>query len=69
MSSVRILAMQEHMKANRKDMGTKLRLNVLLGQRKRMLKYLKRQDMATYVRTCLAFGIHPDSIRAQHVVK
>ena len=67
--SVRILGMKDHLKANPKDMNTKRQLIVLEGKRKRMLKYLKGQNIEKYVRTCLAFGLDPASNRAQRVVK
>jgi small subunit ribosomal protein S15 len=40
----RITCLTEHLKANKKDHSSRLGLLKLVGQRKRLLKYLKKKD-------------------------
>lgn len=44
----RIKHLTEHMKANKKDLATKRSLIALVGKRKKMLEYLKEQDIERY---------------------
>ncbi len=44
----RIKHLTEHVKANHKDLGTKKALVALVGKRKKMLEYLKEQDIERY---------------------
>ena len=44
----RIKHLTEHMKINKKDLVTKRSLIALVGKRKRMLEYLKDQDIERY---------------------
>ena len=44
----RILELTEHLKANKKDSHTRLGLMKLVGNRRRLLKYLERKDITTY---------------------
>ena len=44
----RIKHLTEHMKINKKDLVTKRSLIALVGKRKRMLEYLKEQDIERY---------------------
>ncbi|MBW2263087.1 MAG: 30S ribosomal protein S15 [Deltaproteobacteria bacterium] len=44
----RILNLTEHFKVHRKDFGSRRGLLVLVGQRRRLLDYLKRTDGASY---------------------
>ena len=44
----RIKLLTEHMKINKKDLVTKRSLIALVGKRKRMLEYLKEQDIERY---------------------
>ncbi|MBP5662973.1 MAG: 30S ribosomal protein S15 [Bacteroidales bacterium] len=44
----RIKHLTEHMKTNKKDLVTKRSLIALVGKRKRMLEYLKEQDIERY---------------------
>ncbi len=46
--SNRISYLTEHLKVNKKDHSSRLGLLKLVGQRKRLLKYLKRKDYAKY---------------------
>ncbi len=44
----RIQYISNHLKANPKDFAGEMGLNKLVGQRKRLLAYLKRTDLAKY---------------------
>jgi len=44
----RIKHLTEHLKKNKKDLSTKRSLINLVGKRKKMLDYLKRQDIERY---------------------
>lgn len=44
----RIKHLTEHVKANHKDLSTKRALVSLVGKRKKMLEYLKKQDIERY---------------------
>jgi ribosomal protein S15, bacterial/organelle len=44
----RIKHLTEHLKSNKKDMGTKRSLIALVGKRRKMLDFLKRQDIERY---------------------
>lgn len=44
----RIKHLTEHMKTNKKDLVTKRSLIALVGKRKKMLEYLKVQDIERY---------------------
>lgn len=44
----RIKHLTEHVKVNHKDLGTKKALVALVGKRKKMLEYLKEQDIERY---------------------
>ncbi|MCQ2269603.1 MAG: 30S ribosomal protein S15 [Bacteroidales bacterium] len=44
----RIKHLTEHVKTNKKDLVTKRSLIALVGKRKRMLEYLKQQDIERY---------------------
>ncbi|MGB2579767.1 small subunit ribosomal protein S15 [Elusimicrobium simillimum] len=44
----RIKYLSEHLKANPKDYAGERGLNKLVGQRKRLLAYLKKSDFAKY---------------------
>lgn len=46
--SNRISYLTEHLKVNKKDHSSRLGLLKLVGQRKRLLKYLKRKNYAKY---------------------
>lgn len=55
--SNRISYLTEHLKVNKKDHSSRLGLLKLVGQRKRLLKYLKRKDYAKYTEIILALKI------------
>jgi len=44
----RIQQLTEHCKTFKKDKGSTRGLIILVGQRRRLLKYLQRRDLATY---------------------
>jgi small subunit ribosomal protein S15 len=44
----RIKHLTEHLKSNKKDLHTKRSLITLVGKRKKMLEYLKEQDIERY---------------------
>jgi small subunit ribosomal protein S15 len=46
--SERINQLTEHMKQHKKDYHTRLGLLKLVGQRRRLLDYLKRKDIESY---------------------
>lgn len=55
--SERIQYLTEHFKDNHKDHHSRRGLLKLVGQRRRMLDYLKRQDPSRYAKTIKALGI------------
>ncbi|WP_291952892.1 30S ribosomal protein S15 [Campylobacter sp.] len=48
--STRISDLTEHLKIYKKDFSSRLGLLKLVGQRKRLLSYLKRKDYQTYIK-------------------
>lgn len=44
----RIKELSGHLKAHKKDYSTQLGLLKLVGQRRRLLSYLKKRDLTTY---------------------
>ena len=46
--SGRISELTEHLKANKKDQGTRRGLVLMVSRRRRMLDYLKRTDITRY---------------------
>ncbi|KAH6571724.1 hypothetical protein BASA62_003733 [Batrachochytrium salamandrivorans] len=61
--SVRIDAINKHLSTNRKDKSTKRQLMKWVSKRERILKYLRRKNIATFVKTCQSIGVDPDTIR------
>ncbi|KAI9008108.1 hypothetical protein BC832DRAFT_553121 [Gaertneriomyces semiglobifer] len=65
--TIKIQAMLNHLRnpsnPHRKDISTKRRLEHIVSQRMKMLKYLRRTDLERFVKTCQAIGVEPDSIR------
>ena len=47
--STRILVLTEHLKINKKDHSSRLGLLKLVGQRKRLMKYLKKENYKKYI--------------------
>ena len=46
-----------HLMVNKKDYATQRGLRMLLGQRSRLSKYLKKDDPASYEKTMAALGL------------
>ncbi|MEE8424864.1 MAG: 30S ribosomal protein S15 [Elusimicrobiota bacterium] len=46
----RIASISGHLKTHRKDYSTQLGLMKLVGQRRRLLTYLRRRDLAEYAK-------------------
>ena len=53
----RIQYLTEHLKINKKDHSSRLGLLKLVGQRKRLLRYLKSKDFSRYGEIIKALGI------------
>lgn len=55
--SERIAEITEHMRANKKDHSTRYGLMAMVNRRKRLLKYLAKENHAKYLEIAAAFGI------------
>lgn len=55
--SYRITHLTEHMKSNAKDYVTQRSLKMLVGKRRRMLDYVKEQDIERYRAIIKALGL------------
>jgi len=55
--SARITELTEHLKSFKKDHASRLGLLKLVGQRRRLMRYLKRTDKDSYMKTIEALGI------------
>lgn len=53
----RIAHLTEHLKANKKDSSTRLGLQRLVGKRRRLLDYLKKNDIERYRAIIKELGI------------
>jgi len=53
----RIKYLTEHLKTNKKDHSSRLGLLKLVGQRRRLMRYLKRKDFTKYNEVKEALGI------------
>ena len=53
----RIKGLTEHMKAHKKDYYTRRGLLTLVGQRRRLLSYIKKQDVEAYRSLIRSLGI------------
>lgn len=53
----RINYLTDHLKENKKDHSSKLGLLKLVGQRKRLMRYLKDKELATYVNVIKELGL------------
>ncbi len=53
----RIKYLTEHLKINKKDHSSRLGLLKLVGQRRRLMRYLRKQDFAKYNEVKEALGI------------
>lgn len=57
MLTARIKDITEHLKVHAKDFSTRRGLLKLIGQRRRLLDYLKKKDINRYRETIKALGI------------
>lgn len=57
MLTTRIKDITEHLKVHAKDFSTRRGLLKLIGQRRRLLDYLKKKDINRYRETIKALGI------------
>jgi small subunit ribosomal protein S15 len=55
--SYRIKELTEHLKINKKDHSSRLGLLKLVGQRKSLMKYLKKKDYVKYTEVVAALSI------------
>ncbi len=55
--SARITELTEHLKSFKKDHASRLGLLKLVGQRRRLMRYLKRKDRESYLKTIEALSI------------
>ncbi len=53
----RIVYLTEHLKVNAKDHSSRLGLLKLVGQRRRLMRYLKRKDSKKYSEVISTLGI------------
>lgn len=53
----RILNLTEHMKTHKKDFASRRGLLMMVGQRRRLLDYLKRKDAQRYLKLIERLGI------------
>ncbi len=53
----RIKKLTEHLKINKKDHSSRLGLLKLVGQRRRLMRYLRKKDFAKYTEVKEALGI------------
>ena len=53
----RILRLTEHLKEHKKDFHSRRGLYLMVGQRRRLLRYLKREDPHRYARLIQELGI------------
>ena len=55
--SLRIKELTEHMKSHQKDFHTRRGLLMLVGRRRRLLSYIKKNDIVEYRELIKALGI------------
>jgi small subunit ribosomal protein S15 len=53
----RIAQLTEHLNVHKKDFSSQQGLRKMVGQRRRLLKYLKRQDLTAYKELIQQLGI------------
>jgi small subunit ribosomal protein S15 len=53
----RIANLTEHMKDHKKDFHSRRGLLIMVGQRRRLLDYLKRKDKSRYDKTIQSLGL------------
>ena len=60
--TVRILALHDHVQRNLQDKRTKRALNMLVHQRQRMLKYLRRRSPERYAQCLQEIGLDDNAV-------
>jgi small subunit ribosomal protein S15 len=55
--TARITELTEHLKVNKKDHAARRGLLQMVGQRKKLLRYVSEKDTATYLKTIASLGI------------
>ncbi|NKB87923.1 MAG: 30S ribosomal protein S15 [Acidobacteria bacterium] len=55
--TARIKHLTEHLKANKKDYATQRGLLMLVGRRRRLLGYLRREDLGRYQNLIAGLGL------------
>ncbi len=55
--TTRVKELTEHLDQHKKDFSAQRGLRKMVGQRRRLLKYVKRQDLATYRQLLERLGI------------
>ncbi len=55
--TARIVELTEHLKTHKKDHASRLGLLKLVGQRRRLMRYLKRTDKESYLKLIEALSI------------
>ena len=59
---MRILALHDHLKRHLQDKRTKRALHMLVHQRQKMLKYLRRRSPERYVKCIKEIGLDDGSV-------
>jgi len=60
--SARISYLTEHLKINKKDHASKLGMMKLVGQRRRLMRYLKKSDLKRYATVIKELNIRDTNI-------
>jgi small subunit ribosomal protein S15 len=60
--STRISYLTEHLKINKKDHASKLGMMKLVGQRRRLMRYLKKSDLKRYANVIKELNIRDTNI-------
>ena len=55
--TTRITELTEHLDQHKKDFSSQRGLRIMVGQRRRLLKYVKRQDLTSYRQLIERLGI------------
>ena len=61
--SERIAELTEHMRANKKDHSTRRGLMAMVNRRKRLLKYLAKENHEKYLEISSALGIRAAAVK------
>jgi small subunit ribosomal protein S15 len=64
--TTRIKQLTEHLRANRKDVSSRRGLQQMVGQRRRLLRYLSRTDLRRYQDLVSRLGLRTARAARQH---